>query len=79
MIAKYLESLGIVVQTKVGISRVVGILKGGKQGSVVALRSDTDALPGLERTAVLFASKVKRSMTGKKLQKFYLECLAKYF
>jgi metal-dependent amidase/aminoacylase/carboxypeptidase family protein len=79
MIAKYLESLGIAAQTKAGIPGVVGFLKGGKQGSVVALRSDTDALPGLERTAVLFASKVKRSMTGKKLQKFYLECLLKYF
>ena len=48
-IASYLKSLGIEVQTNVGKTGVVGILKGGKPGPVVALRADMDALPVTER------------------------------
>ena len=44
MVAKHLESLGIEVQTKVGITGVVGILKEGKQALLVALRADMDVL-----------------------------------
>jgi metal-dependent amidase/aminoacylase/carboxypeptidase family protein len=51
------------MQTKVDIPVIVGVLK----GAVVALRLDSDALPVLERTAVSFASKVKRSLTEKKM------------
>ena len=59
MIAKHLESLGLTMQIRLGITGFVGVLKGGKQGPVVALRADMDALVALERTAVLFASKIK--------------------
>jgi amidohydrolase len=65
MVAKHLESLGIEVQIKVGITGVVGVLKGGKPGPVVALRADMDALPVLERTGVPFASKVTTIYDGK--------------
>ncbi|WP_345953896.1 amidohydrolase [Mucilaginibacter sp. PAMB04168] len=59
IIAAHLKSLGIDVQTGVAKTGVVGILKGGKPGHVVALRADMDGLPVTERTPVPFASKVK--------------------
>jgi len=65
LVAKHLQSLGIEVQTKVGITGVVGVLKGGQPGPVVALRADMDALPVLERTAVPFASKATTVYDGK--------------
>jgi amidohydrolase len=65
LIAKHLQSLGIEVKTAVGVTGVVGILKGDKPGPVVALRADMDALPVIERTPVPFASKVKVQYNGK--------------
>ena len=41
-IAKHLRSLGMEVQTGVAHTGVVGVLKGGKPGPVVALRADID-------------------------------------
>jgi len=63
-IANYLKSLGLEVQTDVAHTGVVGILRGGKSGPVVALRADIDALPVTERTPVSFASKVKSTYNG---------------
>jgi metal-dependent amidase/aminoacylase/carboxypeptidase family protein len=57
-IATHLRSLGIEVQTGIAKTGVVGILRGGKPGPVVALRADIDALPVKERLAIPFASKV---------------------
>ena len=65
LVAKHLQSLGIEVQTKVGITGVVGVLKGGQPGPVVALRADMDALPVLERTPISFASKATTFYEGK--------------
>ena len=48
-VAKHLRSLGMEVQTEVAHTGVVGILKGGKPGKVVALRADMDALPVKEK------------------------------
>ncbi|WP_186461790.1 amidohydrolase [Mucilaginibacter pallidiroseus] len=59
IIAKHLQTLGIEVQTGVAKTGVVGILKGGKPGPVVALRADMDGLPVTERVNLPFASKVK--------------------
>jgi len=64
IIAKHLQSLGIEVKTGVATTGVVGILKGGKPGPVVALRADMDALPVTERTNVPFASKVTTTYNG---------------
>ena len=64
LVAKHLESLGMDVQTKVGVTGVIGVLKGGLPGPVIALRADMDALPVLERTPVSFASKVKTVYNG---------------
>ena len=65
LVAKHLQSLGIEVQTKVGITGVVGVLKGGQPGPVVALRADMGALPVLERTPISFASKATTFYEGK--------------
>ncbi len=65
IIAKHLQSLGMEVQTKVGITGVVGILKGGKPGPVVALRADMDGLPVIENNNLPFKSTVKTMYNGK--------------
>ncbi|GAA3972217.1 amidohydrolase [Mucilaginibacter dorajii] len=67
IIAKHLQSLGIEVQTGIATTGVVGILKGGKPGPVVALRADMDGLPVVERTDVPFASKVKTTYNGQEV------------
>jgi len=64
LIAKHLKSLGIIVQTKVGVTGVVGILKGDRPGPVVALRADMDALPVEEKNDLPFASKAKTTYNG---------------
>ncbi len=63
-IAEHLKSLGIEVKTGIAHTGVIGILKGGKPGPVVALRADIDALPVTERTPVPFASTVKSEYNG---------------
>jgi amidohydrolase len=50
IIAEHLKKLGIEVQTGIAYTGVVGVLKGGKPGPIVALRADIDALPVSERT-----------------------------
>ncbi len=67
IIAKHLESLGIEVKTGIAKTGVVGILKGGKPGPVVALRADMDALPVTERVPLPFASKVKAQFNGQEV------------
>lgn len=67
IIAKHLQSLGIEVKTGVAKTGVVGILRGGKPGPVIALRADMDALPVIERTPVPFASKVKTQYNGQEV------------
>jgi len=62
--AEHLRKLGIEVKTGVGITGVVGVLKGGKPGGVVALRADMDALPVEERVDVPFKSTAKAQWLG---------------
>ncbi|MEJ7588472.1 MAG: hypothetical protein WKI04_13000, partial [Ferruginibacter sp.] len=57
IIAKHLQSLGMEVKTGIAHTGVVGTLKGGKPGPVVALRADMDGLPVIERADLPFASK----------------------
>jgi amidohydrolase len=63
-IAKHLRSLGLEVKEKVGLTGVVGILRGGKPGPVVALRADIDALPVKERVDIPFKSTVTADYLG---------------
>ncbi len=64
LIAKHLQSLGIEVKTGVGKTGVVGLLKGGLPGPVIALRADMDALPVYEKNDLPFASKVTTEYNG---------------
>ena len=63
-VAEHLRNLGLDVKTGVAHTGVVGLLKGGKDGPVVALRADMDALPVTERVDVPFASKVRTTYDG---------------
>lgn len=63
-IAEHLKSLGLEVETGVAITGVVGLLKGGLPGKVVALRADIDALPVTERNDLPFKSEVKTTFLG---------------
>ena len=56
VVADHLRALGLEVQTEIAHTGVVGILKGGKPGPVIALRADMDALPVTEQTDVPFKS-----------------------
>ena len=65
LVAAHLKKLGYEVRDKIAITGVVGILKGGKPGPVVALRADMDALPVTEEVDLPFASKVKVTWNGR--------------
>jgi amidohydrolase len=67
LVADHLRSLGIEVKTGVGHTGVVGVLRGGMPGPVVALRADMDALPVTEQVNVLFASKAKTQYNGQEV------------
>ncbi|WP_354674393.1 amidohydrolase [Cupriavidus alkaliphilus] len=67
LVAEHLRKLGMEVKTGVAKTGVVGVLKGGKPGPVVALRADMDALPVKERVDVPFASKAKGQYLGKEV------------
>jgi amidohydrolase len=64
IVADKLRALGIDVQEKVAHTGVVGILRGGRPGKVVALRADMDALPVTEQVDLPFASKVRTTYNG---------------
>ncbi|HVK97093.1 MAG TPA: amidohydrolase [Flavisolibacter sp.] len=67
LIANHLRSLGIDVKENVAHTGVVGLLKGGKPGPVIALRADMDALPVVERVDLPFASKAKGTYNGQEV------------
>ncbi|MDH5213816.1 MAG: amidohydrolase [Gammaproteobacteria bacterium] len=64
-VANHLRSLGFdKVETGIAHTGVVGTLKGGQPGPVVALRADMDGLPVREQTGLPFASKAKGEYNG---------------
>lgn len=65
LVADHLRGLGLEVRTGVAKTGVVGILRGGRPGRVVALRADMDALPVEEKTGLAFASKTTAQYGGK--------------
>jgi amidohydrolase len=64
LVADHLRKLGLEVRTGIGETGVVGILRGGKPGPVVALRADMDALPVKEMSGLPFASTATRMWNG---------------
>ncbi|HTN07442.1 amidohydrolase [Agriterribacter sp.] len=63
-ITVHFKKLGLEVQTGIARTGVVGILKGGKPGPVIALRADMDGLPVKERVDIPFASKAEGEYLG---------------
>ncbi|MGH7662892.1 MAG: amidohydrolase [Gemmatimonadaceae bacterium] len=64
LVAAHLRGLGMEVDTGVAHTGVVGVLRGGEPGPVVALRADMDALPVTEEVDLPFASKVRTMYNG---------------
>jgi amidohydrolase len=65
IVAAHLRALGFDdVREKVAHTGVVGVLKGGRPGPVVALRADMDALPVTEEVDVPFKSKARAHWNG---------------
>jgi amidohydrolase len=64
LVAEHLRALGMEVRTGVGGTGVVGVLKGGRPGPVVALRADMDGLPVTELTDLPFKSTVRARYNG---------------
>lgn len=67
-VAAHLQSLGFdEVETGIAHTGVVGTLRGGRPGPVIALRADMDGLPVLEQTGLPFASQAKGEYMGKEV------------
>ncbi len=65
LVAERLRALGFdEVRTGVAHTGVVGVLKGGKPGPVIAVRADMDALPVTEDTPYPFKSTVRTTYNG---------------
>ena len=67
LVDERLRALGIETRTGVAHTGVIGVLKGGKPGKVVALRADMDALPVTEQVDLPFASKVRTTYNGQEV------------
>lgn len=59
LVADHLRSLGFEVDTGIAHTGVVGILRGGRPGPVVAVRADMDALPVTEEVDLPWKSTVR--------------------
>jgi amidohydrolase len=65
IVAAHLRALGFdQVREQVAHTGVVGVLKGGRPGPVVALRADMDALPVAEEVDVAFKSTTRTQWNG---------------
>ncbi|MBL8960510.1 MAG: amidohydrolase [Gemmatimonadetes bacterium] len=67
LVADHLRKLGMEVRTQVAITGVVGVLRGGKPGPVIALRADMDALPVTEEVDLPFKSTVRTTFNGQEV------------
>lgn len=67
LVADHLRALGLEVQDNVAKTGVVGLLRGGRPGKVVALRADMDALPVTELTDLPFKSVAKATYNGQEV------------
>jgi amidohydrolase len=66
-VAEHMRELGLEVRTGIAHTGVVGILRGGQPGPVVAVRADMDALPVTEDTPYEFKSTVRTTYLGQEV------------
>lgn len=64
LVAEKLRSLGLDVRTGIAYTGVVGMLRGGRPGPVVAVRSELDALQVTEDSPYPFKSTVRTNLNG---------------
>ena len=64
VVAAHLRSLRLEVRTGVAQTGVVGVLRGGRPGPVIALRADMDALPVTEEGDLPFRSHARGRYNG---------------
>ena len=67
IVARELTRLGLEVRTGIAHTGVIGILRGGKPGPVVAIRADMDGLPVTERTDGPFRSVLTTTYLGREV------------
>jgi amidohydrolase len=67
LVAGHLKALGLEVRTGIAHTGVVGWLKGGLPGPLVAVRADMDALPVTEDTPFPFKSTVRTTFNGQEV------------
>src|SRR5688572_7120467 len=67
IVADHLKKLGLEVRTGIAKTGVLGVLKTGKPGPVIALRADMDALPVTERVDLPFKSVAKSNYRGEEV------------
>lgn len=67
LVADHLRSLGLEVTTNIAHTGVVGVLRGGKPGPVIAVRADMDALPVTEDTPFAFKSTERAVFLGQEV------------
>jgi amidohydrolase len=61
-VAGRLRELGYEVTEEIGITGVVGVMRGARPGKTIMLRADMDALPIEEENAVAYASQTRGTM-----------------
>ncbi len=64
IVAQHLRGLRMEVRTGVAQTGVVGVLRGGRPGPVIALRADMDALPVTEEGDLPFRSRARGRYNG---------------
>ncbi|MBL8547154.1 MAG: amidohydrolase [Hyphomonadaceae bacterium] len=64
IVAAHLRSLRLEVRTGIAQTGVVGVLRGGRPGPVIALRADMDALPVTEEGDLPFRSRARGHYNG---------------
>ncbi|HEX8392808.1 MAG TPA: amidohydrolase, partial [Longimicrobium sp.] len=67
LVAAHLRALGMEVRTGIAHTGVVGVLRGGRPGPVIAVRADMDALPVTEDTPYPFRSVAKGEYLGQQV------------
>ncbi|WP_397458421.1 amidohydrolase [Pseudomonas asplenii] len=67
-VAQRLRELGLEVQTGIAHTGVIGLLRGGQPGPVVAIRAELDALPLTEQTGLPYASTAHAKNPGNDLR-----------